>query len=448
MKKQAHPQPHPNKHNKKEIILLDQGSNGCIFKDTLKCSTKQIQPRTKDHRSYISKVHLEIDAKNEETIGKQLATIPNFRYHFAPILDSCRINLSTIDERQIEKCDIVSKYSKKTPPPVFVSSKIQYLGKTTMGDHLFDMVKRPTKYITKILDTHIYLLNSIEKMQQVGIVHLDLKGNNIMHDEKNDLPIIIDFGMSVHNIETLDTPNYQTVFPAVVEDYFPWCIDIILLCYIAKNRATKLAKAYEEKMDDQSVAEMKRHCSVYVFKNPVLQIQQISQEERLAFEARLHKWVDTQKSKSWTQFAKELISYHKSWDNYALSAIYLLELEDIDGPNQDPFQATSETPDTPPSINTQRKTSLLVDQYLTVLKTNVLQESKDRWTPTATSTQIKTVFRNVKRETLMNFVNHQLTKLRTPEYLKYIRDRKRERSFREKEYREKIIKKRSANLKR
>jgi serine/threonine protein kinase len=415
MKKQA--------QNKKEIILLDQGSNGCIFHPEIKCRHSTVKRGSKDQQ-YVSKIQLQSDVKNEEMIGQRLKTIPNFRFYFAPILESCPVNLSSIDERQMEKCNVVAKHLTKTPKPTFVSSTIPYLGKTTLGDYLFESTQQPREYITKVLDTHLYLLDALIKLGEANIVHFDLKGNNIMQDTKNDVPILIDFGISIQDIETLDIQDYESHFPVVVEEYFPWCIDIILLCYIAttlRNRAKDLSRTYAEKINEKDTAQMKRHASVYVFKNPILQITSISQEERVQVETQLHKWIDSQKSKTWRQFAKELISYHKSWDNYALSAIYLLELDDMRGP-------------TSPSIPS------FMDEYLDLLKTNILQTPQTRWTPSYVASQLKSKFKRVKKDTLVDFIKGQLSKIKTPGYLTSIKEEKQKRVFREIESRENIQK--------
>ena len=230
----------PIKPNKKEIILLEQGTYGCIFKPEISC--KKANPKKSIHsihQKYVSKIQLEKDANRELEIGKIIQKIPSYRYYFAPILDTCPVNVSTIDQTQIEKCNLITRESKLSKqPPKFISSKIQYLGKTTIGDYLFQLAKNPRQYIEKILDTHLYLLDALSRLDESKITHLDIKGNNIMYNETNDLPIIIDFGMAIKDVEGLDKSEYKSKFPTVFEEYFPWCIDIIIMSYIAKNRAT------------------------------------------------------------------------------------------------------------------------------------------------------------------------------------------------------------------
>jgi serine/threonine protein kinase len=414
-------------YNKKDIVLLDQGTNGCIFHPDIKCS-KPTKKNAKDKTEYISKIQLKSEAENEEKIGKQLATLPHFKNYFAPILESCPVNLSTIDERQIEKCDVIKKNSSsKTTslPPNFVSSKIQYLGKTTLGDYLLAQFQTSKDYFAQILETHIYLLESLIKLQGLDIVHFDLKGNNIMYNEKLNLPILIDFGMSIQNITSLDTSEYATVFPTIAEEYFPWCIDIVLLCYIAKTLKTQnpLEKAYQEKISDKHLVEMKRHVSIYILKNPILQIACISKPERDELETVLHTWIDSQKSKSWTQFAKELISYHKSWDNYSISAIYLLELDD-----------------------TMSITNPTIKEYIDILKSNILQDPKTRWSPGEIKSQLIARFKNIKKSTLKKIIQDQETKINTPNYIESIKKKRKQRSFKEKEDTT-IIQKNLKNLK-
>jgi len=407
--------PQTKTYNKKDIVLLDQGTNGCIFHPDIKCS-KPTKKSAKDKTEYISKIQLKSEVENEEKVGKIIATLPHFKNYFAPILESCPVNLSTIDERQIEKCDVIKKNSTtrttSKSPPQFISSKIQYLGKTTLGDYLLNQFQTSKDYFAQILDTHIYLLESLMKLQALDIVHFDLKGNNIMYNEKLNLPILIDFGMSIQNIASLDISQYARVFPTIAEKYFPWCIDIVLLCYIAKTLKTRkdLDKAYQEKIGDKPLVEMKRYASVFVFENPILQIAAITKEERIQLETVLHTWIDSQKSKSWKQFADELISYHKSWDNYAISAIYLLELDD-----------------------TMSITNPTIQEYTTLLKTNILQDPKTRWGPSEIKKQLLTKFKKLKKSQLKQLVQDQETKIKTPEYIESIKKKRHQRSFNEKQ---------------
>ena len=48
-----------------------------------------------------------------------------------------------------------------------------------------------------IIHSYVYLLFSIYILDKYGIIHYDLKGENIMYDTTHKKPIIIDFGLSI-----------------------------------------------------------------------------------------------------------------------------------------------------------------------------------------------------------------------------------------------------------
>ena len=59
----------------------------------------------------------------------------------------------------------------------------------------------------------------------MNIVHYDLKGNNIMFNEINKLPLILDFGLSI-KMDELKADNLEKFFYIYAPEYTPWCLEI------------------------------------------------------------------------------------------------------------------------------------------------------------------------------------------------------------------------------
>ena len=88
--------------------LLSQGSFGCVYYPSLNC-----QGKSEVSKEYLSKLQKkDFNSENEKNIGKKIiANIPNYKKHFVPILYVCDVNISEIDDRELQKCNVVKKNS-------------------------------------------------------------------------------------------------------------------------------------------------------------------------------------------------------------------------------------------------------------------------------------------------------------------------------------------------
>ena len=429
---------------KKEFRLIGQGAYGCTIHPGLSCSTHRI-----GSVKYVSKLQInDSTTKSEIEMGKIIQKIPNYQFFFAPILENCPINMSTIDSRQLEQCKPIAENTQNSSSKTFVSNKIQYVGKKTLGKYFYELIDRPKpkpkniKYLQKILESHIYLLNSLQILNANGLLHLDIKENNVMYDKINDIFIIIDFGFCIQS-KTIELPNYLQAtrpFGKSTDSYPPWCIEIHILAYIA--RYIKKAQSSTYKIDDSifqqkiiSTEELKRICTLFIKKNFIFKTDFFSNNEIQKFETALHKWMDSFKGKTWKDIWTLLVSSHKSWDNYALSVMYLFELHDSNivfestDQNQDQDQrkfAISNIwtePTKPKSEANPSRSQSLMNKYVAILKKIILAFPEKRLTPEETSHEIKSIFRFVEKKII-----DELSKMANPD-IKKVKDRKDKRTL-------------------
>jgi serine/threonine protein kinase len=373
--------------------------------------------------------------------------------------------LSTIHENHIERCEIVAKNSAlaKKLAPKYVSNRIQYVGNKSFADYFESLLteksvqdrrklllsdRRMNLYMQKLLETHLYLLHSVKLLTEHGIAHLDMKENNIMYDEKNDVFIMIDFGISVDRT-SLDAKTYVKEslrpFGVMIDYYKPWCIEIILLSYIAKqitNQATKhgdmslSVNASEFQTKKANVEIMKRLCTLYVSKSDMLQSPLFSKTERKEFETRLHKWLDGFTSKTWEDTWTAICSSIGTWDNYGLAIVYLDELIDCNmiplvlleqyKPTKEKREQAKEVEANPPretsgdvwsslkeateamfGVNLtekERRSFHFLTEYTNILKEIVLAIPSTRKTPAETSKEIQSIFTHLDKKSYVDAV--------------------------------------------
>lgn len=304
--------------NEKELRIIGQGTYGCVFSPNISCST----PYTPKSTKFLSKIQkINATSTNEIEIGEIVKTIKNFSAHFAPIINSCPVKLGKMNREEFTSCKmIVNEKKKQTIKSAnLVSNKMLNVGSKTFGDKLYELsvTENKGKYIKKLCESHIYLLDSIIKLYNVGVIHMDIKDNNIMYD---DTPIFIDFGLS-SNINHIKDLSKR--FGIAVPFYAPWCIEILMLSFISKHVINKKINVDTglEKVDD-----FKQYFRQYVQKNKILHSNLFTQEERSIYIEKHMGWIDTFKGKTWKTLWMQLASAYKSWDAYGLSMMYLNEM--------------------------------------------------------------------------------------------------------------------------
>ena len=83
--------------------LFSEGAYGCIFYPGFYKSSKT---------KYVSKVQKDsFSSKNEIFLGNEIKKQPYFLNHFVPVVDSSRIDVTKIDDEDIDNCKIIQNFS-------------------------------------------------------------------------------------------------------------------------------------------------------------------------------------------------------------------------------------------------------------------------------------------------------------------------------------------------
>jgi serine/threonine protein kinase len=327
----------------KEIHLIGQGSYGCIFYPGIKCGRKQ----PNDPIQIVTKIQEASNSTLDELeIGKIVQTIPRYQQFFAPIIENCNINLSMINNKEIEKCEIKVKEKNKK----FLSNKIAYAGKLTMGKYInkkMDNIRKKyvtlkkgsltvtkqidllKKFLIKIISSHIYLSESILLLQQKNIIHFDLKENNIIYDEKRDVPVIIDFGLSINMNKLKTVKDFKTEFNySNFETCIQWPIEPILLIYICKNIILPTDKNFislDQKITSTTLVKESIKKFLIDESSDGRHVG-ISEELKKRFEVKILHYVNSFIGKTWKELWDSLLNSKNTWDTYSLAQLFHYEL--------------------------------------------------------------------------------------------------------------------------
>jgi len=384
--------------NETKPKLIGQGTYGCVYYPGLKCGKKQ----PKNPKEYVSKIQSRASKiENEVNIGNTIQRIKNYRYFFAPIVENCNVDISTLDNKAIESCDLGINKKNQTK---FISNKIVYAGKNSIGKQInLNMEKivktnlkikngmtyiiktgnKIKKFLTNIITNHIYLLESLSILEQLDILHYDLKENNIIVDKTNDVPIIIDFGLS-KDMNNMKTPkNYRDSFAhySRYETYPTWGIENMLFMYICTNVLSDSDKNFENlNQKIESLSKMKEIVHSYMegddYDNRHMNID-ITSKKR--YELKIMHYINGFIGKTWKEMWDDLLASRNTWDSYSLAQVFYYELYKL-GLNENSMQY------------------YFMKSYTDLLKELMLSEPCKRVKTKELIDKLKTIIKSIKKK--------------------------------------------------
>lgn len=287
--------------------LLSQGGYGCVYHPALTCSGK-----AESTEKNVSKLQRKDWAsKNEIEIGKMIKQIKNYRSFFLPITSSCDINISSIDDKLVKDCKVITK----RPDSDFVLMKMDYLENIQFTDYLKSKGESNAHLLLKIVESYKILTSSLGKLADIDIVHHDLKLDNILISSNDNMPIIIDFGISLNMKGINETdPRLNDYFYVSAPDYYPWSLDLHIINYIVQIRS-------DGDYGEINFEELKEIADEYCRGNLALDL--FSDDFRKAYVNKCYKYIESLVGKRNDELMRILLHNYKTWDMYALSIIYI-----------------------------------------------------------------------------------------------------------------------------
>ena len=280
--------------------LLSQGGYGCVFSPSINCSGKE------SSKKFISKIQKnDFSADNEILVGNIVSKNKNSDRYFAPVINSCPISVSKIKTEGLDNCNIITENSKLD---LFLMMKIKYIDGSVLSTFITEN-KSSAFIFSRFVNIYSHLLKGLEILIQENVVHFDLKGLNIVYDKENEIPIIIDFGLSIQINILLDDKNYYRYFYIYAPDYYVWPLEVHYLNFI-------------ENIDPEPTKEnIKNLVRDFVEKNSAINKLSESFQKKYTISAveELNKYLN----KPPREVKKEILKYWKTWDNYSLSIMYL-----------------------------------------------------------------------------------------------------------------------------
>tara|TARA_X000000368_G_scaffold403111_1_gene377726 strand:+ start:30 stop:1277 length:1248 start_codon:yes stop_codon:yes gene_type:complete len=297
--------------------LIGQGTYGCVFKPHLLCNGK-VDKKDTEHVSKLIVLRRGDDyrLKNEMEIGKIILKSNKYSKYFSPIISTCPIEFNDISDQDKYKCNSANKYMDNQ----MALAKLKKISGKNIIDTLENM--RGQEAIVTFLTIYKNLMEGLRFLSKKKIIHYDIKWDNVLYDYKLKRGMIIDFGLSFQikylNFDSFD--NLKRYFYGFWPNMDVWCIEIQYICYLLH---------INDNPNEYDIQHMVEEC---VLKNSLFKsyLNNFFDFDKIEFyENRVDILLYYQKKYPDVKKRIKYIvkNYYKTWDNYALSIMYLKQYD-------------------------------------------------------------------------------------------------------------------------
>lgn len=181
--------------------VLGEGSYGCIHLPSLTCNNKT---NIKYNNNYVSKSLIDNDSDIEKHHMNFIQKIdPTFEYHLKTG-EECKLDNNKLNNKALDKCSIFENRINNNNIKLLIMEN----GGLNIEEYseTIKTKKQSLLFWIKIQKT----IKAVQLYLKHNIIHNDLKGQNILFNEKTQKIAIIDFGL-MHSKKTKEnaSKNYQ-----------------------------------------------------------------------------------------------------------------------------------------------------------------------------------------------------------------------------------------------
>jgi hypothetical protein len=188
-------------HTQTGGIPIFSGAQGCVFKPALKCTHQPRNPNDGNISKLEEKESAELEMREYDQIKQYLKKIPNYQTHFN--MNAMLCEPDPLDPRDLANFDDVC--TNMHPLKInaanvnFNLSKLRMINMPDLGIDLKVWMEQAPFNAGRLrkLNDHVsnLLIRAVVPMNQLGVIHNDLKSENVMLDRNNDIRII-DWGLA------------------------------------------------------------------------------------------------------------------------------------------------------------------------------------------------------------------------------------------------------------
>jgi hypothetical protein len=247
-------------------------------------------------------VQIDLFIQNELTNQTKLLKITNIKQHFYLCENTSQLQITHIDD---DDTKIKHKYSKHDDTILleFNDRKLIYF------KNYLKALSSSTKYLLTIINSYKHLLNSIHLLVSHNIFHNHINFDSIVVD-KSDHILLSNFSFSIDYSHT-DIQQYIKHFIVAYDpSYLEWPIEFHILSYLLTNKLNSLSSYNIESI----ITEYINHNNILNTFGSAL-VSSYKDESLKYFKKYINQTYD--------YILTDMLQYAHTWDNYALSILYL-----------------------------------------------------------------------------------------------------------------------------
>ena len=153
------------------------------------------------------------------------------------------------------------------------------------------------------METYKYLLYSILKLINAGIIHFDIKIDNILYGKINNLPFIIDFGIAIP-FNKISNKLIKEYFYRYSPDNDVWPLEVHVINFLL------------HKNDELNDANIQLIVDDVMKSNRVL--NNCSDEFRIKYKNMFYLYLKKYENYPKYDIINQFLKYYKTWDSYSL----------------------------------------------------------------------------------------------------------------------------------
>jgi serine/threonine protein kinase len=204
--------------------VIGEGTYGCVHKPSLTCKDKEV-----DYKNKISKIMEKEDAKSEMKEYKVMNSIDKKKDYYLGKPIKCTVNDTYENVEAIKTCKNGKDFLKQLDKIALLVMKDGGVNLETFADELIDLpMNESNKERVELfwIEAHRIILG-LKVFLDNGIMHHDLKPQNIVYNEKMNRLNFIDFGFMTTKEQIVTTSsssknhlsNYHWSFPLEMAFY-------------------------------------------------------------------------------------------------------------------------------------------------------------------------------------------------------------------------------------
>ena len=344
---------------------IGEGSYGCIYHPAINKDGSET-----DNKKYVSKIQKNNKyANNEKTMGELITKIDGYINHFAPVVKKELLKTTKIKKDFFKECSALKDSNKNDS---LIIMKMEYINGDDFIEYLINN-KGSIDIVKNLISSYTHLLTSIKLLTDAKLIHYDLKGDNILFNKDKEIPIMIDFGLSINMNElinqSISMEKLKKYFYVYGADYYVWPIEVHYLCYILHVN------------ENPSREDINKICDEFVKENVALTLN-FSNSFIQSYKKKCVKILEGLNTYDFAPRINKVLSYWYTWDNYALSIIYLLFVYYL-------------------NINGYLKNDLII-YFSEILLTNINPDSTERLNVVETKSKFTEFLYNLNMSNVVN----------------------------------------------